>query len=508
MAKINKIQVIFFSIFFVLAIFLYSYHLDVTPVHLNQDELMFSLNANSIAKTGYDFYGKPMPFYFLHLDTFWATPIITYVTALFLKFLPLTESIIRLPSIFIGIISIALVMFLVNKIFNKLNITILTGVLMVLTPGLFMNSRLLLDNVYIIPFVIIWLISMYVFLKTDSKYALFISGLSLGLGIHSYHAAKIYMPLYFVFTLLVLLKAKASFKKFAVLCLGFAIPIIIFIPWLRMYPDTLFSQVRYVSGIDKDFSKFNLPRIVGSYFSYFNPKILFTSGDRTLVHSTGKSGVFTFITIFLLLFGLLEAVRRKDIFSKILILGLVTFPVAPALINDPGRISRALVVIPFVIILSSYGIYYLSNSKDNLLRKLLYILIGISLIEFSIFQNDYFGDYRIRSSGVFNNNIGGAIESAFRSLKLRDVHKIYLDSRIPFANYYFKFYQIKDKTEFSYWEVVDFGNQDFIKFNKGSLVVLSSANFPIGKPDKIGGFEKIETIRELNGAETFLIYFK
>lgn len=508
MAKIKKLQVIFFSAIFVLAIFLYTYRLGTTPVHINQDELMFSLNADSIARTGYDFYGKPMPFYFLHLDTFWATPIITYLTSIFLKFLPFTETVIRLPSVMMAITSIALVMLLTNKMFNNLKITILTGVLMTLTPGLFMNSRLLLDNVYIIPFVIVWLIGLYWYLKTEKNFPLFISGLSLGIGIHSYHAAKIYMPLYFIFSLLLLLKTKASFKKFVIHCLGFAIPIIIFIPWLREYPDTLSSQVRYVSGIDKDFSKFNLSRIVGSYISYFNPKILFTSGDSTLIHSTAKSGVFTFTTIFLLLFGLLEVMRRRDVFSKILVLGLITFPIAPSLINDPGRISRALVVIPFVILLSSYGIYYLSSSKDILLRKLLYVLVGVALIEFSIFHNDYFGDYRLRSSAVFNNNIGGAMESTLLSLGSREVSKIYIDNDIPFSKYYYKFYQIKNKSEFSSWEIVDFVNHDFTNFKKGTLVILSTVNFPVGKPDKIGGFEKIETIRELNGFETFLIYFK
>ena len=115
---------------------------------------------------------------------------------------------------------------------------------------------------------------------------------------------------------------------------------------------------------------------------------------------------------------------------------------------------------------------------------------------------------RMHSSGVFNNNIGGAIESAFLSLKSREVYKIYIDNDIPFARYYYKFYQIKNGSEFSSWDVVELGNQDFTKFKKGSLVVLSTANFPVGKPDKIGGFEKIETIRELNGYETFLIYFK
>lgn len=508
MAKINKFKVILTLIFFGIFIFLYPYRLNDVPVHLNQDELMFSLNAESIAQNGHDFYGTFMPFYFLHLDTFWATPVTTYLTAMFLKFLPLSEMVIRLPSVFVAVLSVILVMFLINRIFNSFKITFLSGVLMMLSPGLFINSRVLLDNIYIIPFLILWLIFIYNYIKSDKNIYLFFAGLSLGLGIHSYHAAKIYMPLYLSFSLLALLVSKANLKKFAILIFGFVIPIIVFIPWLRQYPDTLFSQVRYVSGIDNQFLKFNISRIINSYLSYFNPKILFTSGDATLIHSTTKSGVFPFVTVFLLLFGFLEMAKRKDLFSKILVLGVVTFPIAPALINDAGRISRALIIIPFVIIVAAYGIYYLSSSKDLILRKLLYILFGIVIIEFSIFQNDYFGDYRIRSSSVFNNNIAGAIESAQKSLYLRKVERVYLDNRIPFVNYYYKFYQIKNKTNFSEWIVVDLSVQDFTKFPKGSLVILSTSNFPSGKPEKIAGFEKIETIRELNGYETFLIYFK
>src|SRR5258706_11740062 len=85
---------------------LYLFGLNLSPVHLNQDEMMFGLNAYSIAKHGTDYYGTPYPFYFWHLGSFWATPVSVYVGSLFLKFLPFSESSIRGPSVFVGLVSI------------------------------------------------------------------------------------------------------------------------------------------------------------------------------------------------------------------------------------------------------------------------------------------------------------------------------------------------------------------------------------------------------------------
>src|SRR3989344_4280427 len=100
-------------IFFIGTIFfLYASLLERTPVHLNQDELGFALNAHSIAKTGFDENGRFLPLYFWHLGVMWSTPIIVYLTSLILKFLPLSESIIRLPSVFIGVVGISLMWFL------------------------------------------------------------------------------------------------------------------------------------------------------------------------------------------------------------------------------------------------------------------------------------------------------------------------------------------------------------------------------------------------------------
>ena len=131
-----------------------------------------------------------------------------------------------------------------------------------------------------------------------------------------------------------------------------------------------------------------------------------------------------------------------------------------------------------------------------------------SIFQFSIFIKDYFGDYRLRSYSVFNNNIRGAIESAFASVMIREVDAIYLDKYIPYVDLYFKFYEIKKGIKFQNTKLYDFRSENFTRFNEKSLVILSTASVPNGKPSKIADFEKIETVREPDGNETFFIYYR
>ena len=501
-------------------IFLYFYRLDLTPPHLNQDEMMFGLNAYSIAKNGTDFYGNSYPFYFWHLGSFWATPVIVYVTSLFLKFIPFGEAGIRVSGAFMGLTSIFLLSLTAKKIFKE-NIYFFMAIIIAgSVPVLFINSRVLLDNIWPIPFVILWLLLLKIFTDRQKLLALFLSGLALGIGIHSYHAAKIVMPMYFIATTVYLfIIRKAKFQNLAVFALGFAIPIIAFIPWLKAHPDTLLNQVSYISSLDRSVSVskgiwgvFNPERFkdfASNYFTYFSPKILFVEGDRSLIHSTGKIGAFSFGVAFLLLFGIASVLMKKgDWFSKLILFGFLTYPVASSIVNDPQRISRSLIVVPFVVILSIYGIEFLRSQKEKVFRYLFIGIIVFIVAEFSIFLSDYFGDYRVRSSGWFNNSIDGLYGSVIRSTGLRKVNSIYIDDNIFFAENYFDFYQLKFGKDLS-GRTIYFNPQvqNFSKFPVYSLVAISESNIRL-KPDKIKGFEKIEIIRELNGYETFFVYYK
>src|SRR3990167_10618881 len=146
-SKILRSKIIYI-LFFIISFAIYSYRLDLVPVHLNQDELEFALNAKLLWTNGRDQLGNFLPFYFWHLGSFWATPIIVYWTAIFVGFLGVSEGIIRLPSLMVGVISILLFVYLVKLEFKERTYEILAFILAITTPVFFIHSRLLLDNLY------------------------------------------------------------------------------------------------------------------------------------------------------------------------------------------------------------------------------------------------------------------------------------------------------------------------------------------------------------------------
>ncbi len=325
------------------------------------------------------------------------------------------------------------------------------------------------------------------------------------------------MPIFFVAGIIYLVREK---RKVAAFVVGFLLPILMFVPWLIKHPDTILNQVSYIGSIDKSvevskgiWGMLSINRIgsfLSNYTSYLDPRILFIEGDRSLIHSTKLIGAFTFPVVFFLMFGTLQIlVKEKDKFSKLILFGLLVYPIAPAVVNDPQRISRGLVVIPFVVLISVYGIKFLIESKEKVLKLLVVPLLIISIFQFSGFLVDYFGEYRERSGVWFNNDIGGLYESVLKSVELRDVENIYIDESIYFAEDYFNFYQkkmsidVSDKTH-----LFDPVAEDFSLFPKESIIAIKSGNVSNSGVDKINDFEKIEIIRELNGNETFYVYYR
>ena len=73
----------------------YFHQIDRVPPHLAHDEVIYSLHAYNIATTGHDVNGRLLPLFFEVNSGYWATPVSIYTTALPLKILPLTETVVR-----------------------------------------------------------------------------------------------------------------------------------------------------------------------------------------------------------------------------------------------------------------------------------------------------------------------------------------------------------------------------------------------------------------------------
>jgi 4-amino-4-deoxy-L-arabinose transferase-like glycosyltransferase len=95
-----------------LNVVIYSAWLGYSPIYMHDAEVLFALHARSIASTLRDTNGTFLPLYF-HMPSIganvWFHPLIVYLTAIFLKFLPFTEWSVRLPSVAVGTVDVVLI---------------------------------------------------------------------------------------------------------------------------------------------------------------------------------------------------------------------------------------------------------------------------------------------------------------------------------------------------------------------------------------------------------------
>src|SRR5437899_7377764 len=97
-----------------LSAWLYGQRLDFAPPHLEIDEVLIALDSRAIATTGRDLRGERLPLYSQTAEHSWYQPFVVYVTAVALKVLPLAEWAVRVPTVCISVLDIAL-MFLVAR---------------------------------------------------------------------------------------------------------------------------------------------------------------------------------------------------------------------------------------------------------------------------------------------------------------------------------------------------------------------------------------------------------
>src|SRR3989344_2639607 len=499
-----------------LTVILYGSFLDITPVHFNQDELGFSLNAYSIAKTGYDENGRFLPLYFWHLGVMWSTPIIVYLTSFVLKLFPLTEATVRFASVFIGIMDVVLIFYLAKKLFKKQLYGIIAAALLALTPVHFIHSRLLLDNLYPVPFVLAWLLFLFIFLEQKKLWSLLLSSFFLGLGVHSYHAAKVLMPIYLTMTFLFLIPEIKKKKIIApLILLAFILPILPLIPWLSQYPDTLTDQVRYtglyntnlspIAGILSLITLENLLQKLGIYVSYFNLSFLFSTSDISLIHSTRTVGVFLLSLLILLPLGMVKIIKELGRRAGLLIItGFFVAPMAPSLVGNQFRVSKELVILPSAILLAVSGIRFLLNFRNKVGKVLAIILLAIIPLQFGLFISTYYGDYRNQSYTWFNYDIPGGLETVIGQSQQKPTDSIYLDNKVHFIDRYWKFYIIKNHSEDLISKTNYFDSQylDLKSLPTNSLLLyrFDSIN---SQQSRINLTEKI---REPDGFTSFYIY--
>jgi len=398
----------------------------------------------------------------------------------------------------------------------------LATVFLMLTPAHFIHSRLAMDYIYPLPFVLGWLLCMLLYLDSDRTIALAGGAFLLGLGFYSYLASVVLMTLYGAATLAAVWFT-ARDRKERLHALGFAaagcaVPIIGVVAWLASHP-TMYSDFvqRYniypahlnpIQGTREFLNYTSLTERVYLYWEYFNPSYLFFSGASNIVHATRKAGVFPFAFAVLLpagLYGLTS--RRATTAQRLVLFGFLTAPMAALLIDEPGAIDRELVLLPFAAIVAIEGARQLMSSGRTAVQLLATVLIATIPIQFYFFISDYHGDYRLRSIDWFERNVRGGIERIIARMPSDDARPVYLSAAVPFVDLNWRFYLLKhnrlDLLERA--RIVDLQALDTPSMKMGSIVFAAGGDPAIAQFLESGRLRIIDRIVEPTGVVSFVL---
>ncbi len=503
-----------------LIVFVYATFLEFAPIYLSHDEIVFGSHAHAIATSGRDLNGRLMPLFFHVEGSYWATPIVIYTMALFQLALPLSETAIRLPSVMIGLTNLVLIYLVARRIFERRAYAFVAVVLLALTPAHFIHSRLAVDHLYPAAFILGWLLCLSLVMERYRPGALFAGSLILGIGFYSYLASLMMMPVYFGMTCLaIVLSYGLTLRRCLPALAGFLLPASLLVPWLLTHPTQYADQVnlyrvydasRYgpLGGLTEILSFNGVAARSSIYYNFFNPSFLFFSGDSSLINATQRAGVFLLPLALFLPLGIYRIwFVRRTLFNRLLLLGLAVAPLAAVLVGEV-RMNRALIMLPFAVLIATFGVEQLLTARRPTWRLAGASLLALLPLQFGWFYRDYMTDYRARSSPWFEGNMRGAIEEILHRTSQRQVPAVYLTTDFQWIKWYWRFYLIKyDRSELQERTVYyDPRTLEVPKLPPGSVIMTRNDKFGEAAFGKLNDLPHLTSVPEPGGSALFCVF--
>ena len=317
--------------------------------------------ARAIAATGRDTGRRVLPLYIHVHDDLWLQPAPVYLTTAITMIAPGAESPARIASATIAALDVLLMFVAAATIFSSFWLGGAAAAMLLLTPAHAFAGRLPAGALYPIPFVLGWLLCLWLFLRDPSRSGLLVAaGLCLGCGFYTDPTAVLTMPGYLALTWIALNLGGQRTPRINLLAgAGFVLPLLLHLPWFALYPSSYVDTVgrwgvhpAYIRNPMEGVRAFvNWPSLstrVGIFWDFFNPVYLFQT-------------VLLLPLAILMPAGLYAAFNsdRERPFNIVLALGLATAPMIAATFNEPRATGRELVLLPFAILVATDGVRFL-----------------------------------------------------------------------------------------------------------------------------------------------------
>ena len=342
------------------------------------------------------------------------------------------------------------------RLFERRDLALISAIVLALAPAHVILSRQALDYVCPLPFVLGWLWFRLDFAATKRPTSLVLGGLSLGVGCYSYIASWAMMPIYVALSVIVFWRVNGNpVRPLIASTIGFAAPLLLFIPWLWTHPEMMretfdryqMSDQDQVSMIQDPTQALRLDELaatVSSVLELLRPSFLFMIGGPSMTTSTGRAGVFLVALAVLLPLGVFALIRRPDPygFHSLIILAVVLAPIPATLKGQPFMAQRIVFMFPFAALIAAYGLEWLWAQRARAARVAAGVLLAAIGLQFAVFYRDYFTHYKLRSA--FYYDPAAFVDVAAYLIADDTAPLIYLSTELDDAGAKWRYYTTRD----------------------------------------------------------------
>lgn len=400
--------ILYLLIITILGGFLRLYKLGENPVSLSVDEVSIGYNAYSILQTGKDEYGYFMPLTFKSLGDY-KPPLYIYLVTPSVAAFGLNEFAVRFPSAFLGMLSIPLIYLFFLTLTKRKDYALLGATLMAISPWSIYFSR---DGSEAHVAMVLLLAGVTFLIKSleGKKSSVFLSVIFLVLSMYTYHAERIFVPLFLLFFFIwkkrELLIKKTNLGIFLsvgfLLLLPLGYGLIFGADRTRVSMTLITSDVAYLRTVAVPTLYSNLSSIplalarifdsnllllffysARKFLAYFQPSFLFYSGLLMTTPGNYGLGIIYLFELPFLILGIYKLFKSKGI-ERDMFLSWVLLGVLPAALtlNEQHPIRTLLILPMTILVLSIGGVEFLSLIRQlpRIKRRAIYALFSLIVV--------------------------------------------------------------------------------------------------------------------------------
>jgi 4-amino-4-deoxy-L-arabinose transferase-like glycosyltransferase len=417
----TRFDLVFAVLVTIIAFFLYTYNLDVTPFKLNAEEAVIAINVRSIVEDGL--------IHLILLPGF----LLMYLHQLSFDLFGYDVFGLRFVSALFAVLSIPVFYFLVRELFSIRVSVVATLLLAFYHPFIAMARNAVEYSSGVFVLVLVLYLAILA-VKQGSYFYMFLAGLAAGLGYYLHQSAAIAVFILLVYLFVMFFKYKESRKALLKYILLAVVAFILFVmPFMLKYSSSFVAQYNFAPV----FSDQNMQHMKNVYQASsvlvvlaknagYTIKALNSESDNSYLYGNNKSMLDFFSAVFFILAIFAALYMFKDDRYYLIITGFLIVALSGGVfdVNTP-RFFKLVMLLPFIAMLVAIVIMEISDilvekiKSNNVLRYanllLVYLLtIVIILLNFNNYFNYYIKNniadvkYHIPTmTGYHINTMGG-----------------------------------------------------------------------------------------------------